>query len=185
MFKNIAKLFDTSKEENGYYLFFDDVTIDSCKACIEWILEANFSENKPKLLNLLICSQGGDLHAAFGLVDIMRGSSIPISTIGLGGLASAGTLIFMSGEPGKRILTPNTSVMSHQFSSGSGGKEHELVAIVKEFQLTSDRIISHYKKCTGLSEKIIKEKLLPHQDVYLSAEEAVEYGIADNIKTLK
>jgi ATP-dependent protease ClpP protease subunit len=56
-----------------------------------------------------------------------------------------------------------------------------LYARNKEFELTTQRMLAHYKKCTGLNEKKIKEILLPPQDVWLSAEEAVRYGIADKI----
>lgn len=185
MFKNLTKLLGVGSEENSYYIFMDDVTTESCRACIEWILSANFSEERPKQLTMLICSQGGDVHAAFALIDIMRGSTIPISTVAIGGIASAGTFIFMAGEPGYRILTPNTSIMSHQFSGGSVGKEHELFAVVKEFQLTAERIIAHYKKCTGMTEKVIKDELLPSHDIYLSHSEAMKYGIADVVKTLR
>ena len=59
-----------------------------------------------------------------------------------------------------------------------GGKEHELFARVKEFELSTQRMLDH-KKCTGLSEKVIREVLLPAEDVWLSAEEAVKYKIAD------
>ena len=133
----------------------------------------------------IICSPGGDLSAAFALIDVMRGSSIPIKTTGLGMIASAGLLIFMSGEKGKRLLTPNTSILSHQFSWGSFGKEHELFAAVKEFDLTTKRMIKHYKKCTGLSDKDIRQYLLPPQDVWLSAPEALKLGICDNVKEMR
>jgi ATP-dependent Clp protease protease subunit len=185
MFNNVAKMLGVDREESNYYLFMDDVTQESCRSCIEWILSCNFQEERPKQLTLLICSQGGDLLSCFALIDIIRGSSIPIATIGIGGVASAGTFLLMSGHAGMRFLTPNTSVMSHQFAGGSVGKEHELFAIVKEFNLTSERIINHYKKCTGLSEKDIRKKLLPSEDVYLTAEEALELGIVDEIKNLK
>ncbi len=173
------------QDESNLYLLMDDITPESCRNCIEWILNCNFAEQRPKRLTLLICSPGGDLTAAFALIDVMRGSAIPIATVAIGGIASAGTFIFMSGTPGLRVLTPNTSVMSHQFASGSGGKEHELLAVVKEFNLTAERVINHYKKCTGLTEKVIKDELLPAHDVYLTAEQAVEYGIGDVVKTLK
>jgi ATP-dependent protease ClpP protease subunit len=61
-------------------------------------------------------------------------------------------------------------------------KSHELFARVKEFDLTTQRMIRLYKHCTGLSETKIKEVLLPPQDVWLTAAEAVELGIADMIK---
>jgi ATP-dependent Clp protease protease subunit len=163
----------------------DDINIGSVKPAVEWILETNFSEQKPDMMNLIICTPGGDLNAAFSLIDTMRGSSIPIRTIGLGQIASAGLLIFISGKKGQRILTPNTSILSHQYTWGSFGKEHELMAQVKEFDLTSKRLINHYKKCTGLKEDVIRKFLLPPQDVWLSAEEALDLKICDVVKDLK
>jgi ATP-dependent Clp protease protease subunit len=163
----------------------EEVSLNTLRAPIEWILEANFAEEKPELLNLIICSPGGDMHAAFALIDTIRGSAIPVRTIGLGLIASAGLLIFLAGKKGYRILTPNTSILSHQYSWGSFGKEHELMAQVKEYDLTTHRMISHYKKCTGLKEETIRKFLLPPQDIWLSPEEAMELGICDVVKDLK
>ena len=163
----------------------DEINLNTCRSAIEWIFEANFAEERPEMLNLLVCSPGGDLNAAFALVDTMRGSAIPIRTIGLGQIASAGLMIFISGDKGQRILTPNTSILSHQYSWGAFGKEHELFASIKEFDLTTKRMIEHYKKCTGLPEKKIREILLPPQDVWLSAMEAKKLGICDDVKDLK
>ena len=156
----------------------------TCKQAIEWTFDNNFSEERPEVLNLIICSPGGDLNAAFALIDTMRGSTIPVNTIGLGQIASAGLMIFIAGTKGHRILTPNTSILSHQYSWGAFGKEHELIATVKEYDLTTKRLMSHYKKCTGLTEKSIREKLLPPQDVWLSAQEAKKLGICDQVKDL-
>ncbi len=88
----------------------------------------------------------------------------------------------MSGAKGHRVITPLTSMLSHEFSWRSSGKRHELFAAVKDFELTEKRMMTLYKHCSGLSESKIKEILLPPQDVWLSADEAVEYGIADEIK---
>ena len=90
----------------------------------------------------------------------------------------------MSGQKGYRTLTPNTSILSHQWAWGSAGKEHELFATIKEFKLTTQRTIDHYKKCTGLPEKTIREILLPPQDVWLSAKEALKYKLCDKVKSL-
>ena len=65
------------------------------------------------------------------------------------------------------------------------GKEHELFATVKEYELTTQRMIQHYKRCTGLNEKQIRQYLLPAQDCWLSAKEAKKLGICDNIKALR
>jgi ATP-dependent Clp protease protease subunit len=111
----------------------------------------------------------------------MKNSKIPIKTVGLGQIASCGLLIFLAGTPGRRVLTPNTSILSHQFSWGNEGKAHELFATVKEFELTQKRMLELYKDSTKLDEDTIKKVLLPPQDVYLSAEEAMAYNICDQI----
>ena len=166
----------------GHHVFMAEVTQETMKPLIDWIIAENYNkEKKKKELTLGICSPGGDLNACFALVDIMKGSKIPIRTIGMGMIASCGLLMFISGEKGRRVLTPNTSILSHQFSWGSFGKEHELFAAVKEFDLTTRRMIDHYKKCTGLSEEDIRKYLLPPQDVWLSAKEAKKLGLCDSI----
>ena len=166
----------------GQHIFMEDVTQESMKPLINWIIAENFNKEKKKEeLTLGICSRGGDLNACFALVDIMKGSKIPIRTIGMGMIASCGLVIFISGTKGKRVLTPNTSILSHQYSWGAYGKEHELFATVKEYDLTTQRMISHYKKCTGLSEKDIRKYLLPPHDVWLSAKEAKKLGLCDSI----
>lgn len=169
--------------DSGIYYMADGFTYESTAPIIKWILEKNLlpDSERPEYLTLAINSPGGSVHAAFALIDIMKGSAIPVRTMGLGLIASCGVLTFMAGEKGHRTLTPNTSIMSHQYSWGSGGKEHELFARVKEFELSTKRMIEHYKKCTGLTEKVIREVLLPESDVWLSAEEAVKYKIADKI----
>ena len=167
----------------GVYYFADGFTYETTKPVVQWIIEKNLlpDSERPKELTLIINSPGGSVHAAFGMIDTMKGSAIPIKTVGLGMIASCGVLAFMAGEKGKRILTRNTSILSHQYSWGSVGKEHELFARVKEFELSTARMIEHYKRCTGLPEKKIREILLPAEDVWLSAEEAVKHGIADQI----
>lgn len=182
---NLEFLRDGEKNTHAFYLLMEDISLSSVKPVIEWVLEANFSETRPEVMNLLICSPGGDLSAAFALIDTMRGSAIPIRTIGLGQIASAGLLIFVAGTKGHRLLTPNTSILSHQYSWGAFGKEHELFATVKEFDLTTKRMIAHYKKCTGLNETQIRDTLLPPQDIWLGADESKKLGLCDMVKDLK
>tara|TARA_X000001388_G_scaffold36268_1_gene25629 strand:+ start:428 stop:991 length:564 start_codon:yes stop_codon:yes gene_type:complete len=169
---------------NGIYVLMDDINTDSCRDVIKWIMNQNLAENRLPQLTLIINSPGGDVHAAFALIDTMKASTIPIKTVGLGLIASCGFLLFIAGTKGKRILTPNTSILSHQYSWGSEGKEHELFARVKEFELSTRRMINHYKKCIGMSEKQIREILLPPQDVWLDAKDALKLKIADKVEEL-
>lgn len=179
------QLTDGGDSKHSFFLMMEEISLNTCKTAVEWILEANFTEERPEMLNLIITSPGGDLNAAFALIDVMRGSAIPVRTIGLGQIASAGLMIFIAGEKGQRILTPNTSILSHQYSWGAIGKEHELFAQIKEFDLTTKKVIDHYKRCTGLPDKKIREVLLPPQDVWLSPIEAKKLGLCDDVKDLK
>lgn len=170
---------------DNFFSLFGEVDVDKASDVLQWIVSANYSEEPTDMLTMFINSQGGDLNAAWSIIDTMRGSSIPIRVIGLGQISSAGLLILMSGEKGYRILTENTSVMSHQYFWGVIGKHHELMAAQKEFNLAQQRLIKHFKKCTKLSEKKINDVLMPAHDVYLTSEEAKSYGICDIVKSLK
>lgn len=182
---DIDKLPNQLLNDHGIYVFMGAVDEDSIRPIIEWILvENHVVKKRKKELMLMICSDGGAIADAFALIDVMRASSIPIKTIGLGSIASAGLMIFLAGARGRRVLTPNTSILSHQFSWGTTGKAHELFATVKEFELTEKRMVEHYRRSTGLDDDTIRRVLLPPQDVYLSAEEALDHNICDHISDL-
>jgi ATP-dependent Clp protease protease subunit len=169
----------------GIVVFMGDVTVETMSPLIDWILAENLKTKKQKELTLGICSPGGDLNACFALIDVMKGSKIPIRTIGLGMIASCGLLMFITGTKGRRILTPNTSILSHQYSWGQGSeKEHELFARVKELELTTERMINHYIKCTGLKEADLRKYLLPPHDVWLGAKEAKKLGLCDKVEQI-
>lgn len=173
-------------QEAGMYVFMDEVNDETIKPIIEWILvENHVVKKKKKELLLMICSEGGSVEDAFALIDVMNASSIPIKTVGLGCVASSGLLIFLAGTKGRRMLTPNTSILSHQYSNYHEGKHHELFAIAKEHSLIQERMLKHYQSSTGLSEEIILSKLLPPTDVYLSSGEALALGLCDFVTDLK
>lgn len=173
---------ELSTQDAGIYVLMGDINEENVKPVIEWILiENHVREAKKKELILMICSDGGSVVDGFALIDVMNASTIPIKTVGLGCIASCGLLIFLAGTAGRRVLTPNTSILSHQFSWGTSGKEHELFAVVKEYELTQERMLNHYRVCTSLSDDKIREHLLPPHDVYLSAREALELGLCDHV----
>lgn len=180
---DLSSLSDHEQIANGpVYLLFGDIDCETARDCVAWILNKNLQTDRCSMLNLFVCSQGGELNPAFAIIDIMNTSQIPVRTIGLGQIASAGLMIFMNGSPGERILTPYTSIMSHRFSGGSEGKFHELVAVQKEFELTNERMFEHYRRCTNLNDEQIEKYLLPSQDVYMDALTAYEHGLCDEVK---
>lgn len=171
---------DWTLHNSGSYYLTGDIDEHSITPVIKWILAENMLQ-RHKQLNLFINSLGGDLYQAFGLIDVMKSSRIPVCTSGIGSLMSAAFLIFISGNKGQRVITKNTSVMSHQFSTYYEGKEHDVKASEKETRYIKQRMLDVIKESCTMDERMIKRKLLPPSDVWLSAEECVELGVADKI----
>ena len=167
---------------NSHLLYgeIDDVIIE--KAC-QWIIDANM-EGEHTSLHLIINSGGGSLTSAWSLIDFMTTSRIPVSTYGLGQSASAGLLLLMSGERGNRYASENLSLMSHQFDAGYDDSYHNINSMQVEFINTHQRYLKHYIKCTGLTEKKVNKKLLSPTNKWLTAQEALEYNLIDEIFTV-
>jgi ATP-dependent Clp protease protease subunit len=145
---------------------------------VQWIIGNNLNPKFEKL-TMVVNNPGGNLSDAFAIVDAIASSFIPIQTVGIGLVGSAALMVFMSGR--HRIVTPNVVLLSHQYSGMVEGKEHEVTAAAKDFKLTGDRVLKHYRKYTRLKDSVIRKKLLPAHDIWLSAEQAIEYGLADSI----
>ena len=173
---------EKSLNDHGVFLLSGEVDDMTCDDAIRFILEANLDkECKWDHITMLINSPGGYCSDGFALIDTMFGSRIPIHTVGLGMIASMGLQIFLTGKKGTRTLTPNCMILSHQYTGGTFGKEHELIASQKEFGILSEIIMRHYKRTTGLTSEEIREYLLPAEDKWLTAKEAKKYGIVDKI----
>lgn len=177
-------IFEDHSPESSVYLLFGEIDNLSVADASSWLIQTNFLKKKPKHVTLLINSHGGDLHAAFALIELMRGSSVPVHTVALGQICSAGLFIFMAGEKGYRTITPTCTVMSHTYATGIEGDHHALISFVKELNWTHERILRHYIRETGLDEETIKEKLIGKGDFFFSPEEAVELKLADQIRGL-
>lgn len=162
-------------------LLFGGIDDRQAGAIVSWILSANCSPTPPKELILVINSPGGSLHSAFAIIEAMRGSSIPIKTVALGQICSAGLLVFMNGHKGKRLVTPTCSIMSHQFSTANGGTYHELTNVQKEMHQTHKRLLNVYVECTGKSEQYVMKHLLSPHDSWLTPQEAIKHKLADKI----
>ncbi len=178
---NAEDRIDLKLLENNTHFINGEIDEDSIGAAVKWLICENLDTSKEKLLTLYINSTGGDLYQAFGLIDVMRASPHVVRCIGIGAVMSAGFLIFASGDKGYRYAAKNTSFMCHQFTESMDSKYHDLKATMKENDLCNDRMVAVLKDATGLAPSVIKKKLLPASDVYLTAEEVVELGVADHI----
>ena len=167
-------------ETSTFYLY-GEIDEDSVAKVIKWILYENLHHKDIRTLTLYVNSTGGSLYDAFALIDIMRSSRHIIRTVGIGSVMSAAFLIFASGDKGERYAANHTSFMCHQFSETMDNKYHDLKATMRENDLCNDRMISVLNNATGLAPSVIRKKLLPASDVYLTSQEVIDLQIADHI----
>ena len=164
----------------GIIYFTGEVTQKSMQELSQKLLLLNEDKNFNSPIQLYINSPGGDVSACFGTIDIIRRVRLKVLTIGIGEICSCGLLLFLAGD--YRVISKNTSILSHQYFWGAKGKHAELKAVRKEQDLIYKRLVNYYKERTGMTEKLIKEKLLPATDVWLTTREAIKYKIAHKIK---
>lgn len=157
-----------------------EITEESVTEIIRWIAYENTLETEVPL-TLFINSMGGSLTDAFALIDIMHNSHRKIRTFGIGNVMSAAFLVFTSGLKGERYIGKNTSIMCHQYTGEIYGKHHDLTAQYKETESLNQRMVEVLKKATYLDERTIKKRLLPPSDVWLSPDEIIDLGVADNL----
>ena len=140
-------------------------------------------KGKQKFIQMIINSPGGYLTDGFAIIDTMKWSEIPIHTYAIGEACSAAFLIFIAGKKGHRIMTPNTVLISHQFSGGSIGTHSDMKADRKKFDDFYKKMIKHYIKHTKLkTKKEVEKYLLKEVDTYVTSKEAIRFGIADKIQ---
>lgn len=171
-----------SLESMGAYMYFDDVTQESSRALAEFIIKANFVFSSDSTLTLLINSYGGDVYAGFAAIDVMETSRLQIQTVGIGAICSMASLIFTAGSPGKRIMSRNSYIMTHQYLDEFEGKYHEFVAMRKSQDELHKRFIAHYVKRTKMNEKQVRATLLSGADKWINAKDALKLGLCDEIR---
>jgi ATP-dependent Clp protease, protease subunit len=166
--------------DSSIHFLTGEIDEENIIECIKWITYENL-DSKDKILTVYINSTGGSLYDAFALIDVIKNSKFPVRTIAMGACMSAAFLIFTSGTKGERYAAKNASLMCHQFTESMDNKYHDLKATMRENDLCNQRMIDILREATGLSTARIKSKLLPASDVYLTAEEAVDLGVADQL----
>ena len=134
-------------------------------------------------ITLYISTYGGSADEMFALFDMMEitKTKCNIETIGMGKVMSAGTLLLAAGSKGHRKIGKNCRVMLHQVSAGAFGPLFNMTTEIEAIQALQDQYIKAMVSCTNLSKRKLKSLLNERVNVYLTAEEAVEYGIADII----
>lgn len=139
------------------------------------------SEDPKKDIYMYINSPGGIVYDAFAIYDTMQYLTNDIQTIGIGVQASAAAFLLSSGTKGKRYLLPNSTVMIHQPSSGTRGKVTDQEIDLRESLRIKKLLETIMAKNTGQKPAKIHEDM--ERDFWITADEAVKYGLVDKIIT--
>jgi len=145
--------------------------------------ELNKVRKEDKPIGFYVCTYGGSADDMFALYDVMRQvrESTEIHTVGMGKVMSAGVLILAAGTKGKRKIGKYCRVMIHSVIGGSHGSLPNLANEMEAMQQIQKDYIEALVAETNMTKKDLKKLLERKVNVYLSAEEAVELGIADII----
>ncbi|KAI5924403.1 Clp protease-domain-containing protein [Camillea tinctor] len=162
----------------------DDTVSASIVAQLLWLE----SDNPDKPITMYIDSPGGSVTAGLSIYDTMTYIRSPVSTVCLGQAASMGSLLLTGGEKGKRFALPHSSIMIHQPLGGTQGPASDILIYANQIQRTREQVNEIYRK--HLNDAIGHEKYnlkdvedMMERDKYLTAEEAKEVGIVDEILT--
>lgn len=137
------------------------------------------SEDPDKDINLYINSPGGSVTAGMAIYDTMQYVKCDVSTMCMGMAASMGAFLLSGGTKGKRLALPNAEIMIHQPSGGAQGQATEIEIAAEHILRTKKKLNTILSENTGQPyETIVKDT---ERDNWLSAQEALEYGLIDKV----
>lgn len=139
------------------------------------------AEDPDKDIHFYINSPGGSVTDGFMIYDTMHYIKCDVATYCMGLAASMGAFLLAGGTKGKRFALPNSEIMIHQPSGGAKGQATEIDIVAKQILKTKERLNSILAENTGKSIDVIARDT--ERDNYLTAEEALEYGLIDKIIT--
>ncbi|MBQ8924217.1 MAG: ATP-dependent Clp endopeptidase proteolytic subunit ClpP [Lachnospiraceae bacterium] len=179
----------TSKGERSYDIYSrllkeriiflgDEVTDQTANLVIAQLLFLE-SEDATKDISLYINSPGGSVSAGWGIYDTMRYIKCDVSTICVGMAASMGAFLLAGGTKGKRYALPNSEIMIHQPLGGAKGQASDIKITADHILKTKDRLNRILSEATGQPLEVIEKDT--DRDNWLSAEDALSYGLIDHI----
>jgi ATP-dependent Clp protease protease subunit len=160
-------------------IFLTGPVYDQVAALISAQLLFLESVNPSKEISFYINSPGGVVSAGLAIYDTMQYIRSPVSTVCIGQAASMGSLLLAAGEKGKRYALPNARIMVHQPSGGAQGQASDIEIQAREILYLRRRLNEIYEVHTGRTLEQIEQKL--DRDTYMSAEEALGFGLLDEV----
>ena len=166
---------------------YGDVDEERASETVAGLITLSHAPDGPKpedtTIEMYLSTYGGcsdDMFSIFDLMTMVK-RKCDIKTIGIGKVMSAGVLLLAAGTKGKRYIGKNCRVMLHAVSAGHHGMLHNLENELEEVRKLQDLYIENLISVTALTKRQIKSFLHKKSNIYLSAEEAIKYGIADKI----
>ena len=181
----------TSKGERSYDIFSrllddriivlsDEVTDATASLVIAQLLYLE-GKDAEKDINLYINSPGGSVTAGLAIYDTMQYIKSDVSTICMGMAASMGAFLLSSGQKGKRFALPNSEIMIHQPLGGAKGQATEILIAADHIKRTRENLNRILSENTGKPLEIIEKDT--ERDNFMTATEAMEYGLVDKVIT--
>lgn len=163
-----------------------EINQDTAHEVFAFITQANLlpDADKPNRLVVFINTLGGCMESTMNMVGAIRASNIHVTTVATGACMSGGVMLAMSGD--ERYVDEYCNVMSHTLSteSPSNSKHADLKIWIANVKAHTKKMVAHYAEHTGLDPKLIKKELLPKNgEVYLTAQEAINYNLFDDFFT--
>lgn len=137
------------------------------------------ADNPDRDIYIYINSPGGIISSGMAIYDTMQFLNAPVNTICMGMAASMGSFLLCAGTPGKRSALPNSRIMMHQPSGGAQGSAADVEIAAREIIYHRTKLNNLYAKHTGKDVADIERDM--DRDRFMSAEEALEYGLIDNV----
>ncbi len=163
--------------KSRFVLVFGEIDDKMARVTCERLIALAQESDAP--IHMLVSSPGGHVESGDAIHDMIRFVRAPVSTIGTGWVASAGTHIFLAPPKDRRVCLPNTRFMIHQPAGGAGGRASDIAIQAKEIIKTRERIARVVAVQTG--QKLEKVMADMERDYWMSADEAIAYGIASRV----
>jgi ATP-dependent Clp protease protease subunit len=160
-----------------FVLIFGDIDHASSRAACERLIALSQESEAP--IRVLVSSPGGHVESGDAIHDVIRFIRAPVTTIGTGWVASAGTHIFLAAPKERRVCLPNTRFMIHQPGGGAGGHAADIAIQAKEILRTRERLARVISRESGQPLEKVRNDI--ERDFWMSAEEAIDYGIVSRI----
>lgn len=163
--------------KSRYVMVFGEIDDKMALATCRRLLALSQESDAP--ITMLICSPGGHVESGDAIHDMIRFVSAPVTTVGTGWVASAGTHIFLAAPKERRVSLPHTRFMIHQPAGGAGGQASDIAIQAKEILRTRARIAEVIARETG--QPLARVKLDIERDFWMSTHEAIEYGLVSRV----